>query len=160
LAASLATLATLAIQWSGVHTGAPRKKEPLVLYKVGDRVKDTAELALASAPRTLVLITASTCHFCTESMEFYKTLVGTARSTEVQVLGATFEDVEVNRKYLSGRGIAIQRVISADSNSLHRTGTPALLLLSKSGAVEKWWLGKLQPAQEAEVIAAIGGAAH
>lgn len=154
LVASVAVVGTLCANWSMVlkKKGAAG---PTGLYHVGDVIKDTSELHLTSAHKTLMVVTASTCHFCSESMGFYKTLLKSARSSGIQVVAATFEDVNINRRYLADHDVAVDSVISAESNGLLRTGTPALILLSQNGRVENWWLGKLGTTEETQVSEAV-----
>ena len=63
--------------WYKARTAASIRGE----YKVGDVVKDTTALALNAAPQTLILVTASTCHFCTANMEFFQSTVAYARAS-------------------------------------------------------------------------------
>src|SRR5258708_38914553 len=60
-------------------------------YKAGDVVKETSALGLSQASQTLMLVTASTCHFCTESMPFYRKIVDESRNKHTRVIAVTME---------------------------------------------------------------------
>src|SRR5688572_11531246 len=60
--------------------------------KEGDKISDTSDLKLSSADRTLVLVTTSSCRFCTDSMAFYRRLTDVARQRKIAVVGVTGED--------------------------------------------------------------------
>lgn len=126
-------------------------------YKTGDRLKDTEGLVLSRADRTLVLITASTCHFCTESMPPLARLVTYAVHAGVRVIGATFEDLSTNKTYLQEHGVAVDAVVSLRGNGLRDQPTPSFLLVRKDGTVLGSWRGKLDSAREQELLAGISG---
>src|SRR5437773_2687514 len=62
---------------------------PVPLYSAGDVIADTGELSLQSARLTLLVGTASTCHFCTESMDYYGRLTRTAHQNGVRIVAVT-----------------------------------------------------------------------
>lgn len=64
----------------------------IVAYKAGDVVKETPDLKLSRASRTLLLVTASTCHFCSDSMPFYRQIVNTLDGKPTRVIAVTTED--------------------------------------------------------------------
>jgi len=116
---------------------------------------DTADLRLASADVSLVLTTASTCYFCTVSLPVYEKVTASAVATGVRVIAVTTEDPQVNREYLETHRIKTDAVLSAKQNGIVVKGTPALMLLDRSGRVLYQWLGKLAPEQEREVTQAM-----
>ena len=123
-------------------------------YKAGETIADTKQLDLRGH-HTLLMYTATTCHFCQESMPFYRRMTNTARDAGVRVIGVATEDLGVNSDYLTRNGVVLDRVVSAQDNRLHLRGTPTLILVGKDGTVENVWLGKLPDEREREVLEAV-----
>jgi hypothetical protein len=121
-------------------------------YSPGEVIADSNELGFANAHLTLIMATASTCHFCTESMDYYGRLTGVARQHHVRILAVTPEEPAENRRYLAVHGITPDTVTSAISNQIRINGTPALILVRTDGRVVKSWLGKLNPSAENEIL--------
>lgn len=130
-------------------------RRPAALYKAGETISDTAELGLKRSSLTLLLGTASTCHFCTESMGFYDRLTKTARAKGVRVVGVTLESTQENRLYLQSHELQVDAVVSAQDNRINITGTPTLILVRDDGSIVGAWRGRLDSKQEEDVIQAV-----
>lgn len=59
------------------------------------------------------------------------------------------------QKYLSNAGVHVDEVRQVPLNTLGVSGTPTLLLVNEVGVVTDVWVGKLQPNQETQVMAAV-----
>ena len=57
------------------------------------------------------------------------------------------------RQYLTNHEIQLNDIKQLGLGSLGVTGTPTLILVDTNGVVIGWWVGKLSPTQEAEVLA-------
>ena len=134
------------------HLNQPRTAP---LYQAGDRIKDTPSLLLRHGDRTLILMTASTCHFCEESMPFFVKLVDVARQSRVRVIGAAIEDTATHQSYLQDHGVVVDSAISAVDNGLRPQPTPTLILVGQNGTILRAWHGKLDSLREQEVIASL-----
>lgn len=143
-----------------IHVGVQRYRKipdrPTSAYQPGSAIEDTADLGLSKARRTLLIVTASTCHFCTASMPFYRKMVPAAKQADVRVVGVTTEELTVNQMYLASNGIQVDTVASAANNNISVHGTPTLLLLRNDGKVIASWRGKLSARQEDDVLSALG----
>jgi len=128
-----------------------RATKPKPVYDSGDIIKDTDQLRLGNAPASVILVTRSTCRYCTESMDFYRRLTAKAQEHGVSVVGATDEQLATNVKYLSSHRLAISRVVTVDQANLNITGTPTVIITSRNRVV-KAWRGKLAPTLEQEVL--------
>jgi len=124
-------------------------------YKVGMSIVDTDQLGLAEVDHTVLLLEASTCHFCKLSMPFYRRLTATARSSGARVVAVTYENPDENRAYLSAQGVEVDADVSNVVNSLPIEGTPTLVLVGRDGKVINSWLGKLTEGEETSVLGAI-----
>ena len=112
----------------------------------GERIKGSSALAFQSSRKTILLLTASTCHFCSESMPFYRRVSSAVRPHGTRMIGLSWEPVERNAAYLSSHGVEVDGVISAAQTSLTVHATPTLLLVDHEGRVLKVWSGRLDEA--------------
>jgi thiol-disulfide isomerase/thioredoxin len=121
-------------------------------YAAGDTIKNTAALNLTSSRQTLLIGTASTCGFCTRSMPFFHELVQEVRGNGGQAVGFTFEDPEVNRRYLRNNGVEVEDVVSANANGLVLKSTPLLILVDGNGKVTGVWRGMQSADAQSKVL--------
>ncbi|HEY6351598.1 MAG TPA: hypothetical protein VI636_19525 [Candidatus Angelobacter sp.] len=156
--AALALACALIILHVGLQRYPRIPDQPTSVYQPGSIIEDKADLGLGKARRTLLMLTASTCHFCTASMPFYRKMVPAAKQADVRVVGVTTEDLSANQAYLAFNGIEIDAVASAAQNNISVHGTPTLLLLRNDGRVIASWQGKLSARQEEDVLSALGAA--
>jgi hypothetical protein len=114
----------------------------------GDVIADTPDLRLANSAKTIILVTMSSCRFCTDSMPFYRRLSESARQRRVQVVAAAAEHPRLNETYLSINGVTVERIVSASDNKIITSGTPTLVLVERSVKILKVWRGRLPKAEE------------
>jgi peroxiredoxin len=153
LVAAAALVVMLQAGLSALHTsrrpGIPQQ------YKVGSVIKDSSALGFSKASRTLVLITRSGCHYCSESMGFYESLTATARKHGVRVISVTPEDPKTNQGYLSSHNVTVDDVVNSNAEKILFRGTPTLMVVSQKGEILGHWIGKLTPDLESDVTAAV-----
>jgi thioredoxin-related protein len=112
------------------------------------------DIVWAKNKRTLVLALSTQCHFCTDSAPFFQRIQKEAAKS-VKMLAVLPQAVEDSRKYLEGEGVHVDDVKQAQLSRIGVTGTPTLLLVDSTGKVADAWQGKLQPEQEAGVLAVL-----
>lgn len=110
------------------------------------------DLLADSAHGTLVIVTASYCHFCRDSIPFYRSLFPLVRQRSMRIVAVTPEDPQVNESYLSANGLKLDAVLSARDVGMVVEGTPSLLLLKAGGPVAGSWVGRLREREQKEVI--------
>jgi len=110
------------------------------------------DLLAESEHFTLVAVTASYCHFCRDSLPFYRSLFPVLHKAGVRIVGVTPEDPEINRKYLSSNGLPVDAVYSASSVGMEFGGTPTLALLAQDGGLIDAWVGRLSDQDQAKVV--------
>jgi hypothetical protein len=115
---------------------------------------DRSALGLTKGRPALVLVTSSQCHFCRESLPFYREIVPRARRMGLRILAVTREDPTLNAAYLAEAGVAVDDVISDDRGGIPIDGTPTLVMVPSEG-VARLWLGKLSSTGESEVEKAL-----
>jgi hypothetical protein len=128
-----------------------------VAYTIGEKMGSASTINYASAERTLVMFLRDGCHFCTESMPFYRQLARDRASNEpFRIVVATPNDVGVARSYLANNAFAVDDIQQIRPGALKVSGTPTLILVDRTGIVHGYWRGKLSPAAEREVRQRLG----
>lgn len=141
---------------------APPGQADRVAALVGQSSEQLAELVSAhDAERMLVLAVAPGCHFCTESMPFYKRLIEERdeQGAPVAVVAAVADAslVEGEQQVMSETGVSPDGLVTLDFPSLGITGTPTVLLVDRNGEVQEAWIGQQQaPGEDAVIEAAFG----
>ena len=103
--------------------------------------------------RTLVLAISTTCHFCKDSVPFYRKLGAAEKG--VKTVAVLPQSIIESQQYLSDAGVHVDEVKQVSLNALGVRATPTLLLVDDSGAVTDVWIGKLQPDLENQVLTAV-----
>ena len=106
-----------------------------------------------ASDKSLVLVLSVGCHYCSESAEFYKRLLPVAQSARMRILAVLPQPLSESRAYLDNLGVSVPDVRQSSLQSVDVSGTPSLLLVDRSGRIEKAWVGKLGPEQEKQVLA-------
>jgi hypothetical protein len=109
-----------------------------------------AAIGVGAGEGAVVLVTSSDCHFCRDSLPFYRELVPRARTNGVRVVGVTREAPELNEAYLGANGVVVDAVLSGVDIGLPAYGTPTLVLVPKVGS-GKVWVGRLSKKEEQDV---------
>jgi len=104
--------------------------------------------------KTFVLVLSTGCHFCLDSGPFYKRL-----SAEIHKHAGTIgtvavfpQPVDEARRFLAGFDVAVDSVLQAPLPSTGARGTPTLVVVDKTGTIEKVWIGRLPPQRENDVL--------
>jgi hypothetical protein len=110
----------------------------------------------ADHEKTLVLAIRKGCHFCQDSLPFYKRLSELEKSNTLHahLLAVMPDDPASGVAALQSGGVIAQGIFNQPLNSIQVSGTPTLLLLDRNGRVVKAWVGELTSQREREVIAA------
>lgn len=126
--------------------------------EVGDHLPYIEGVAWGGRQSTLLLAVRKGCHFCEESMPFYRRLAALRDQHQVDAqLVAVFPDSEEEARgvlkdaRLDNIGLASRVTLP----QINVTGTPTLLLVDKRGVVSRAWIGKLTPDGEEEVLKAL-----
>lgn len=103
-------------------------------------------------PKTLVLVLQTGCHFCNESAPFYKRIIESVQNKNVKLIAVFPTDSEKSKIHLNDLGINNIEVRRSSLEGLQVSGTPTLILVNEKGKVMDYWVGKLSPTKEDEVI--------
>jgi hypothetical protein len=110
----------------------------------------------AGTQKALVVAVSPTCHFCNDSLPFYKRLVDerNQKSSQVKFIAAVPNEgakAEEAKKFADA-GIQPDGVVPIDFASIKVPGTPTLLLVDNTGKVLDVWVGKLNESGEKDVL--------
>lgn len=119
--------------------------------KIGSQM-NTPDVDWSRQPKTLVLVLQVGCRFCTESAPFYKRVIETVKSKNIKLLVVLPTEVEKSAEYLKELGLTNIEVKRSSLDSIQVGGTPTLILTNNKGEITAFWVGKLTPEKEAEVL--------
>ncbi|HKD79163.1 MAG TPA: redoxin family protein [Candidatus Angelobacter sp.] len=102
--------------------------------------------------RNLVFAVSTTCHYCTESADFYRKLVEQCRQQHVHTVAVLPQSQAEAQVYLGGEGVTVDEIRQAPLSELDIAGTPTLVLVDQTGIVKHVWEGKLPSAEEEDVV--------
>lgn len=106
--------------------------------------------------RALVVAVSPTCHFCNDSLPFYKRLVDerNQKGSAVKFMAAvpTEDSKAPEAEKFSNAGVQPDKVVHIDFSSIKVPGTPTLMLVDNTGKVLNVWVGKLDDGGEKEVL--------
>lgn len=144
---AVAVCAVLFRQYAFPAAG-PESPRPAVGSKV-----ELPGVDLSSGGKTLLVVLQEGCRFCTESGPFYQRLARevAARARGVKVVAVLPQDPDEGRRYLSTLGVPDVEVKQASLTALGVGGTPTLIMVS-DGTVSDVWVGKLDAAEESQVL--------
>jgi len=107
----------------------------------------------SGSQRTLILAVSDTCHFCSESADFYKRLVQeNTQKKGVRIVAVLPQDLERGKKYMEKLGVTVDEIKTLQLNQIGVRATPTLIMLDGNGVVRESWVGKLTKDKEDEVI--------
>jgi thioredoxin-related protein len=123
----------------------------------GDTFAALRDVIPAGTQKALVVAVSPTCHFCNDSMPFYKQLIDKRNESNspVKVIAAVPGDdaKEAEAKHFADAGTQPDAMVHVDFSTIKVPGTPTLLLVDNQGKVLDVWVGKLDPDREREVLA-------
>jgi thioredoxin-related protein len=130
--------------------GAPPQVEK------GERFDQLKAVVPAGTERALVVALSPTCHFCNESMPFYKQLIDqrNQKSSPVKVIAAvpTEEAKAEEAQKFAGVGTQPDNLVQLDFSAVKVPGTPTVLHVDNNGKVLDVWVGKLDEDGQKDVL--------
>ena len=87
---------------------------------------------LPANQNSLLLVVSTNCHFCKDSLPFYKQLTQRTQGL-VNVVGVLPQPQSEGQKFLQDAGIKTDGVVSASPDTIGVRGTPTVLLVDGNG---------------------------
>jgi hypothetical protein len=122
--------------------------------KIGARVA-IPSLSWAPPDTYVVLALSSRCRFCLESVPFYQSLSSwkERKHADLKLVVVSAEPTGVTETFLRSNRITVDAVVSYPLQNLGISGTPTLMIVDSGGILRAVHDGKLEPNDQAEVIA-------
>lgn len=130
------------------ETQGPRKQ---IAPVVGSKI-NLPDVTWSPQSKTLILALQSGCRFCNESASFHQRLIESVKDKNVKLIAVFPTDMGDNAAQLNRLGIASIEVRQLPLAKIQVRGTPTLILANEEGEIINFWVGKLPPEKEAEVI--------
>lgn len=120
----------------------------------GDRLASIPNLEWKQHRHTLVLALNTGCHFCEQSVPFYRTLGERLEHGGVDLdLVAVFpNDAAQVQQFMSKESLRVRSVAAVPLEKLRVNATPTLILVGNDGRVERSWIGLLDPPEQLELF--------
>lgn len=98
-----------------------------------------------SSKRTLLIALNTKCHYCQESLPFYRTLVeaNSQSSKDLHIVALFPDKAEEVAEFIRGNGLKIEVVPEVQFAPLSISGTPSIILVNNAGEIDDFWVGKL-----------------
>jgi hypothetical protein len=117
---------------------------------VGAKVSVTG-IDWSKSDKNLVLALSTTCHFCSDSANFYQRLVPAATKSGIPTFAVLPQPLLSSEPYVKNLGLTVS-VLQSPLDTVDVTGTPTVLLVDAKGKISKAWVGKLSDEREKEVV--------
>jgi thioredoxin-related protein len=122
----------------------------------GEKYAQLQQVVPAGANRALVVAVQPGCHFCNDSMSFYKRLIDerNQKGSPVRFVAAVPSDdakAPESQKFAAA-GAQPDNIAKVDFSAIKVPGTPTMVLVDNSGKVLHVWVGKLDEGGEKEVL--------
>lgn len=136
----------------------PRPPGPPQVEK-GEQFAQLKAVVPAGSQKALVVAVSPTCHFCNDSMPFYKRLIDerNQKGSPVKFLAAVPSEQakdEESKKFASA-GAQPDGMVHLDFSSIKVPGTPTMLLVDNNGKVLDVWVGKQDEKGEKDILEAL-----
>jgi hypothetical protein len=129
-----------------------RSKSPAAVAEaLRGKTVQVSGLNFPRAKSSVLLVISTTCHFCQESLPFYRSLSNEVRG-RADILAILPQSQQEAATFLKAAQVDITQIATASPSQIGVTGTPTMLLLDPNGKVEDVWLGRLDEAQQAQVL--------
>jgi len=133
----------------------PQARSEVGLRK-GSVLRQPPSVDYSAAPQTLLLVMNTECHYCNESLPFYKKLAFSATTDRRTNIVALFPNSQMTvSEYAQKNDLNFQTLSSPDFQLGKMLGTPTLILTNTKGEILDFWVGKLSEESEQEVMKAI-----
>ncbi|HEU4981323.1 MAG TPA: hypothetical protein VFT88_01470 [Acidobacteriaceae bacterium] len=103
---------------------------------------------------SLILGISTTCHFCQDSLPFYKRLVSELHG-QMDIIAVLPQSQAEAEAFVKAGGLTGTQVISANLGKIGIYATPTLLLVDNKGKVKSAWVGELDSLRQQQIISAL-----
>lgn len=111
-------------------------------------------LNYSDSPQTLLVALNTRCEYCTASVPFYNQLAELQRNNNkgIKIVALFPNPADEVSQYVAQKKLELIAIAAPDVGGLGLYGTPTMILVDNQGRVIDFWIGKLSPNVEQEVI--------
>lgn len=150
----ICALAAAALIYFGGRSGANPTPNG---FRRGESLPRISDLTLR-APKTVILVLSTGCHYCQVSKPFYKSLLERTRGrSSVDMIALFPEGRQAASEFLSSSQLDLPVHAGVSLRQLRIQGTPAILVVDNTGKVIELWTGQLSSVSEERVRETIFG---
>lgn len=126
-------------------------------FQRGQTFARVPRISYDSSPQTLLIAMSTRCHYCVESLPFYKRLAEAQRANGRTIhIVAIFPDQEAEvREYVRQNKVDLETIAGVNFGALNISGTPTAVLIDGGDRVRDFWVGKLPQDKEQQIIKAV-----
>jgi hypothetical protein len=123
-------------------------------YQVGETLPAAFPVDFRKTPQTLLLVLSSQCHYCTDSVPFYRDLLSARANggSDTRFVAVGLETRATLEDYLKQHQLVFDEVVSLPREAIKFRGTPTLLLVDNSSVVKGVWSGFLSSEQRRDQV--------
>ena len=123
--------------------------------RAGDQLPAIPGVDWKANDRTLVLALKKGCHYCEDSMPFYRQLAQLSEQNALKAnLVAVFPDSSADvDAIVKADHLALRTVSRVPLDTLKIPGTPTIFLADRSGKIIQDWIGVLSDEQQQQLLA-------
>lgn len=132
-------------------TEQPNRSAALKAPAVGGKIS-AVDVDWSKNRKNVLLVLQVGCRFCSESADFYQTLIKQTKNKRISVLAVFPQSREEARTYLDKLQLSNLDTKQAAINTLDVSGTPTLIITDDKGQITNVWVGKLPPEKQTEVL--------
>lgn len=104
--------------------------------------------------KSLIIAVSTTCHFCQESLPFYKDVSARSKG-RIDVIALLPQPEAEAKTFIQNANISATQIVSAKLSTIGVRGTPTMLLVDERGNVERAWTGELDEKRRQEVLSLV-----
>lgn len=135
----------------------PPKAPPTLKSPVVGNKLSMSDIDWSKNRKNVLLVLQDGCRYCTESADFYRTLLQQTKDKGVSVTAVLPQDRDVARKYLDKLQLSDLESKQSALGPLDVSGTPTIIVTDDKGQITNVWIGKLPSDKQNEVIATLLG---
>ena len=109
-----------------------------------------------SAPVSVLLQISSTCHFCNDSMPFYRKMMAArqASGAKIPVIVASADAVPVMQQHLADRQVSVDKVLHSRLDGIGAV-TPTVYIVDSKGMIRRVFTGELDSSGQRELLSIV-----
>jgi thiol-disulfide isomerase/thioredoxin len=124
----------------------------------GQTFPQVSGISYNAPSQTLLVVMSTKCHYCVESLPFYKQLAEAQRNNgRVRIVAVFPNNADEVRQFVQQNNLNLETIADVSLATLNISGTPTAILIDNSGRVSDFWIGKQPPEIEQQILKVVSG---